>query len=458
MNANDVRSDFIRAACVPTDDWHSSGTLERAEQILTAHPALEGSDIYVAAVLGDEAGVRRFLEDDPESATRKAPPHDWDALTHLCFSRYLRLDPSKSEGFVGAARALLDAGASANTGWFETNHQPKPEWESVLYGAAGVAHHSALTRLLIERGAEVNDEEVVYHTPETYENGALEVLVESGKLTADSLAMMLLRKADWHDYHGIKYLLEHGADPNRGTRWGKTSFHNAVLSDNWIGILELMLDHGADPTLVATHPERASREFSGRSGVAMAARRGRRDLLELLGKRGFSLELDGLDRLLLACAIGDAAGARAIAEREPETVSELQADAGKVLAEFAGVGNAEGVRLLLDLGLSVAAPFARQDGYWDITPASSALHVAAWRARHETVKLLIDRGAPVNAKDGKGRTPLALAVKACVDSYWMEHRSPESVRALLAAGASADGVTYPSGYREVDELLRPHRA
>jgi hypothetical protein len=94
------------------------------------------------------------------------------------------------------------------------------------------------------------------------------------------------------------------------------------------------------------------------------------------------------------------------------------------------------------------------DGYFDIAKDSTALHVAAWKAWHETVKLLIERGAPIDAKDGKGRTPLALAVKACVDSYWTYRRSPESVQALLAAGASLDGVAFPSGYAEVDELLR----
>src|SRR5206468_178100 len=119
-----------------------------------------------------------------------------------------RLDRARSGGFLRAARALLDAGASANTGFYEMNHQPHPEFESVLYGAAGVAHHADLTRLLLERGAEANDGEVVYHTPEGYDNAALKVLVESGKLNDDSLATMLLRKADWHDYNGIKFLLE----------------------------------------------------------------------------------------------------------------------------------------------------------------------------------------------------------------------------------------------------------
>jgi ankyrin repeat protein len=122
-------------------------------------------------------------------------------------------------------QALLDAGASANTGWYETNHRPKPEWESARSGAAGVAHHAELTRLLLERGADPNDEEVPCHAPETYDNSALKALVESGRLTDDSLATMPLRKADWHNHDGGKYLLEQGADPNRMTRWHHTALH-----------------------------------------------------------------------------------------------------------------------------------------------------------------------------------------------------------------------------------------
>src|SRR5689334_8244987 len=141
---------FIEAACVPVDTDHTSGTLERAEAILRDHPGLAGSSVHTAAILGDDAAVREFLKADTGNATAKGGARGWDALTYLCFSRYLRLDPSRSEGFVRAARALLDAGASANTGWFEMNHRPRPEWESVLYGAAGIAHHPGLTALLLE--------------------------------------------------------------------------------------------------------------------------------------------------------------------------------------------------------------------------------------------------------------------------------------------------------------------
>jgi ankyrin repeat protein len=108
--------------------------------------------------------------------------------------------------------------------------------------------------------------------------------------------------------------------------------------------------------------------------------------------------------------------------------------------------------------VNAGAVFEDGDGYWDVAPGSTALHVAAWRMRHDTVKLLVARGAPVEGRDGKGRTPLAMAVKACVDSYWMERRTTESVASLLAAGASAGNVAFPSGYSEVDDLLRNHGA
>src|SRR5437762_4404849 len=334
-NATDPVAEFITAACVPLDSGHASGTLDRAEAILAAHPGVATSVIHTAAILGDDATVRRFLAVDSANATAKGGPHGWDALTHLCFSKYLRLDRARSAGFVRAATALLDGGASANTGWYEMNHQPNPEWESALYGAAGVAHHAELTRLLLERGADPNDEEVPYHAPETHDNAALKVLVESGKLNADSLGMILLRKTDWHDHAGIKWLLEQGVDPNRRTRWGKTALHNAILSDNALEIFEALLDHGADPTLIADHPDRSSRAFSGRSAVAMAARRGRGDLLQLFERRGLAIELQGVERLIAACARNDAAAIRSIAAREPQLVREAVAEAGKRLAEFA---------------------------------------------------------------------------------------------------------------------------
>ena len=207
--------------------------------------------------------------------------------------------------------------------------------------------------------------------------------------------------------------------------------------------IDRLLDHGASPADVD----------DGLTGFYRAAREGRPDALESFARRGFKVQFAGVDRLIAACATNDAAAARAIATAEPAMLRELVAMGGTLLSKFASNWNMEGVRLLLDLGVPVDATFRPGDGYFGTAPGSLAIHVAAWRAQPAIVKLLIERGSPVNVKDARGRTPLMLAVSACVDSHWTERRSPESVAALLAAGATTDGVPYPCGYDAVDELI-----
>jgi ankyrin repeat protein len=185
--SNEPLASFIVAACVPLDSGHASGTLDRAEEILAAHPAVGTSDIRAAAILGDDTTVRRFLAVDPANATAKGGPYGWDALTHLCFSKYLRLDRTRSSGFVRAAQALL----------------------------------------------------------------------------------------------------EQGADPNRITHWGKTALHNAVRRDNAIETIEVLLEHGANPTLKEVGAN-IDRSTAGKSAVSLAARRGRGDVLGLVERRSAS--------------------------------------------------------------------------------------------------------------------------------------------------------------------------
>ena len=428
---------FIEAAV-----WH--GTLHEAEAMLAADPTLAARDICTAAIVGDEVAVRRFLTADPASVTRPSAPYGGDPLTYLALSRYLRLAPDRSAGFLRAAQALLEAGADANAGfWVEGDRR---ERETVLYGAAGVAHHPELTGLLLRHGADPNDEEVVYHSPEAHDNRAMALVVETGKLTPANLALMLVRKADWHDIDGARFLLGHGASPNE--RWGRhglSALHHGIERDSAAEMISLMLDHGGD----------ALTEQEGMSAVERAARRGRGDLLVLFAARGFRVDLPGAAGVIAACARDDTDAVRG-ARHDPDVVRGVVAGGGALLAEFAGVGNAAGVRHLLDLGVPVHAAY-EGDGYYGVAPGSTALHVAAWRLRPVVVQLLLERGAPVNARDGAGRSALQVAVKACVDSYWMERRTPETVRLLLAAGASPAGLTLPTGYDAVDVLLEPRR-
>src|SRR5205814_8039426 len=118
----------------------------------------------------------------------------------------------------------------------------------------------------------------------------------------------------------------------------------------------LLLDHAADPSIVE----------DGVTVVARAAREGRSDVLEELTSRGFSIDLEGVDRLIAACAMGDTAKARAIADGEARLVAELHAMGGELLAKFSGTGNLPGVRALLDLGVDARTPFLVVDDFWEI--------------------------------------------------------------------------------------------
>lgn len=428
-----IQTEFIRAAI-----WH--GSLAEADSMLGQYPELADASIFTAAILGHAELVSAFLAADPAGVTYTAAPYGGNALVYLCMSKFLRLHPDRSDDFLKTARILLEAGADPNAGFLTTG--AFPEFETALYGAAGVAHHEGLTRLLLEFGADPNDGEAVYHSPETDDNGAMKALVETGRLTPESLVLMLIRKHDWHDYPGAKYLLEAGADPNRV--WGTTSpFHHALARINHIAFINLLLDHGADPAVAC----------EGITAAARAAREGRADVLETLRKRSIAYVLEGVDRLIEACAFGDAAQVQAMVDTDRAIADQVVSMGGMLLSRFSAGGNAAGIHQLLSLGVAVDEPFAAGDGYWGIPKNSLAIHVAAWLGRPDVVQLLIEAGSPVDTADANGRTPLQLAVRACVDSYWMDRRTPRSVALLLKAGANASGISLPTGYSEVDKLL-----
>jgi ankyrin repeat protein len=417
--SQDPKAEFINASV-----WH--GSLDRAKEILAAHPGVASSDIHTAALLGDDEAVARFLVEDLANATIKGGPRNWDALTHLCFSRFLRLDPARTEGFLKAATALLDAGANPNTGFFEENHQPKPEWECALYGAAGVAHHPELTKLLLDRGADPNDGEVAYHSPETLDNRTIRVLVESGNLTQDTIGLMLARKFNWHDDDGVHWLLEHGADPN-WLLWGSRPLHYAIRHGVPIRYFEWLLDHGADPSL----PDK-----NGTVPIAEAARQGRADVLELFEKRGIGIALEGDDAFLAACARGNEAETHKIAAADPKVVGRIQSQNPGMLADFAGAGNTTAVRLMLDLGFD--AGMARVKPDW--VAGETALHVAVARGRQPAAELLMERGAPLEAKRHGGLTPLRVAF-LCLEqqSEWTPNEYTLPIAgALIRAGANVE--------------------
>ena len=126
-----------------------------------------------------------------------------------------------------------------------------------------------------------------------------------------------------------------------------------------------------------------------------------------------------------------------ISRDDPATREQVVADGAAPLTEFAGVGNAAGVARLLELGVPVDARYAG-DGYWELAPGTTALLNAAWRLREVALRVLLEAGADVNARDEKDRTSLQMAVRACTTSYWSWRRSPAVVAALWSCSTSSE--------------------
>lgn len=442
---------YLTASAIPVRSSHASGTLDEARERLRRSPALPKANIFTAAVSGDVDAVRVLLTEEPSRATIKGGPHHWDALTWCCFSRWLRDERERAPHFTAVAQLLLDAGASANTGF----HDPGPgsQWESALYGAAGVAFCAPLAALLLRHGADPNDDEVPYHAAEQYAHDVVAALLASPTpLSRDSLATLLLRKADWHDTDGVRQLLHHGVNPGYAGRWPITPLEQSIRRDNDLAIIELLVDALSAPrTNGASHSDAAELLTKAAS---IAAWHGRTDVLQLLAERGVELPHSGIDAIAVDSTFGDFAGVRARLAADATHKATFYARLPEFVGRCAANGALAPLGVLLQLAPSIDVRWRDGDGYWDIAPESTPLIVAAWRARHSVVSQLLDAGADVHATDARGRTALRRAVDACVHSYWQSQRRPTSVALLLEAGAQRDEIALPTGYDEIDRLLR----
>jgi hypothetical protein len=110
-------------------------------------------------------------------------------------------------------------------------------------------------------------------------------------------------------------------------------------------------------------------------------------------------------------------------------------------------GRTDVARYLLDHGVDPAS--ASGTGL-------NAFHWAANRGQLETVKLLIDRKAPLEDRSMYDGTVLGTAVWSAIHEPKADHI--RIIEALIGAGARLDSAGYPSGDARVDEVLRRHGA
>jgi hypothetical protein len=116
---------------------------------------------------------------------------------------------------------------------------------------------------------------------------------------------------------------------------------------------------------------------------------------------------------------------------------------------------AEALTCACFLGRTSVADFLMTRG---VDPAAgtatglSAFHWAANRGNLDTVKLLIERKAPLEQRNMYGGTVLGCTVWSAINEPRVDHIA--IIEILLAAGANIDEAGYPTGNERVDEVLR----
>jgi len=402
---DDLVTQFLDNAC---PDHHVRGAQDHvrarhtALRLLERHPEIAHASFYTEIVCGNIAAVELALATRPGLARLKTSepsskrsgsgdsgdlykgtePKGWEPLSYLCFTR-LPL-PMVTDNAVGIARTLLDHGADPNVYFMAGGSRYTP-----LVGAIGEGEEDrpphpqrdALVRLLLARGAEPYDMQVVYNMG--FHGRVLWFL----EMIYDR-AVQLGRKADWDDPEWP--MLDMGGYGS-GARWHL----DIAIKNNDVGLAEWCLAHGANANAAPRRDKRRPKI----SLYEAAVRRGSDEIAQLLIRYGAvptNVVLSEMDTFTAACLRLDRDAARAQLGAHPEFLR-----AHEPIFAATEQDRADVVEFLLDLGVSPNVENADKE---------RPLHIAGYNNALRAAELLIARGAEIDPVESNyGNTPLGCA-------------------------------------------------
>ncbi len=303
--------------------------------------------LYDTSVLAD-------LSSDPDLA--KSDFGGRRPLVHLAFSKAFRAFPEREAQMFAVAQALFDAGADVN------DRFPAPGDEtcllSTLYGAIAHAGNLHLAQWLLDRGADPNDGESLYHACEIGSPEGVRMLLAAG---ADPKGTNALKRAmDFNDVDMVQMLLTAGADPNEGTK-GWTALHHAGLRMSSDAVCQALIDAGAASDRVGQGitPYAAAKVYGNHA----------------LAKRMQPVPLTQEETLLAQAAMGQVPENAFV---DPAKVPDIYLD---LVREFAGLpSKLDHLQALIKLGL----PWDRPDAA-GVTPVQGA----GWSGQPEMLSFFL---------------------------------------------------------------------
>lgn len=414
--------------------------------------------LAAGATLDFDSYVKLGMIDDVKQRLKKQP---W-----LVKRPNTPLHKAAETGDLAMTKLLLDHGADPNaTIWYSNAGASSALSEALSYG------HFEVARLLCEKGANANigaadkfHSNLLHFAIAERDIKYLQLLLKQNpdvsELDAEGLSPLHVA-VEVGSIEKTKLLLDCGADVNQEAAGGGSAlFFAAAKRDQ--PLFDLLLSRGArlDPYSACllgrkTDVERmlaADRSMLNRpdrrlkrTPLFYALMGGSADVADLLIRKGANVNVrafpyEGSSNIIsgpnlqvyddepkneIIAPLFVAAGGNlpAIVRLLVEHGADVNAKGERqsVLHLLCSHGDVENIKLVLDKGVNVHAKDFR---------GATALHYACGAGNFEIIKLLLAKGAKVNAQDNEAATPL----------HWSTHR-PDVIEFLIQSGANVNAET-----------------
>ncbi len=287
-------------------------------------------------------------------------------------------------GDANAVKAMIAAGADVNQ--FDETHM------TPLMVAASEGR-TAIVKVLIDAKADVNlssddGTTALMRAASANRRGAMELLLASGaqvnaRNRGGMTALMVAAFGGYTD--AVRALLARKADPNAADSQGRTALMAAATSGD-AATVDALLSAGGNPNVA---------DVGHGTPMTYAAAEGHASVMDALRKRGLNPSAGDLALAAAGCH------ADAVKTALAAGVAVDGVDGQIVpLLSAAGTGCVEVARLLLERGADVNAK--DHDGWTPLIKAAQAGHA-------EMVQLLMEHGADMTVADSNGRTAWMFA-------------------------------------------------
>jgi ankyrin repeat protein len=364
------------------------GADDAAELLLAAGAKVNAPDEYgetpltLACANGDAGLVRKLIEAGADAKAAR-----WDGETALMIAA--------SAGSVEAVNELIAHGADVNA-------VESRRGQSALMWAAAEGH-SDVIQTLIDHGADVKAASKAGWTPLVFaavKNDAksIQTLLAAGANPNYALpdgVKVLIVAASHRSTAAAAALVDGGADPNVADRTGNAPLHTAAQ----IGDLELLkklLAKGGNPNVRTAKLENGGRgAFAGGAGAFFGRIAGEQTPLMVAAKAN---HVEAMRALI-------AAGA------DPKLKAQ---DGTTLLMSAAGSGHLEPVQYAYEFDQDVKAV---NDSHNTVVHAAVTFTMTNSTQPEicRVIQFLADKGAPLDEKNARGRTPIETADTLPID-------------------------------------------